>query len=365
MHSGDPLISLGEGRDVLLSAIRVSPDSRAFYLARLHGSITRPICRCVSQGVPMGVGRRTAGLPRPYHYLYPLHRSDGALHGPLCPNRFSPSPPSHHPVDGPLPPSSPGAPSTPIPVSSPPTASSNVPGDLPTSRLLLDLLLAESGLNDWRPTYDGHRTYGKVRHRLLAASVDLATRQDGGFPHRLFVPPVFAIAHRIALEQDFHSFIAPRQDSTIPRFVVGRIRNVEWREGAWSAPLLYLSETNERFWLNEIPDLVPLPFEPATWLAAMEIRPSTRAKSGFTVVGAAATLVTSQAIPVPSQAHARLAEKLSSTGASFVASLLGDPSTAWAYPDLILASPEGVPSRLAPVEASLPPQANSPGRSPG
>ena len=340
MHADDPLIGLGEGRTVRLSAIRATPDSRSYYLSVLHSSSARPVCRCVPDGVPMGIGRRTAGLVRPYLYLYPLHRSDGELHARLCPNRHSSSAPG---LEG-------ATPASELPQGVQHHSESEVgPPEQASVRFVLERLLAEAGLNLWLPTFEGHRTYGQVRHRLMAASVDLATRLDDPIPHRLYIPPVFAMSHKAAIEDAFQAFIAPATDSTARRFIFGKIRDVEIRPDSWSAPRLRLVETNEQFWLNQVPCLVPLPFDPTLrWVALLEIRPSPRAKAGFTVVDAAASLVTEQAVPVHSPAHAALADSLVGSRSSFRSSLEADPDTAWAFPDLVLTPADGPPARLAP-----------------
>jgi len=340
----DPLIDLGRYQ-LRLSVVRANAGSRRQHLEPIYRGGGVATCLCCNRGVPMGVAKRSSE-PAVF-YLYHLHRPDPLLHALSCPNRVEPVEGStEQPVPPPQKLGAAAAPSAPparvvrASVLEPrlvlPSKADSTPSGLSG---LLDTIFKVAGLNTWKPAFLGHRTYFQVRYRVIEAAKRISPLPDSTLADMLYVPPVWdpALREDINFEwETFLSFLAPSSKGTVPRGVVfGLVRGVEFKP-QWSAPALRLADFRDRFWLDNVPDLLPNVLEPGDrWvvLLAVELNPQNRRPL---VVDAAAMRVSSQWIPVFSRRHADLADRMVEAGQAFTSPLASDSSTSWAVPDFLL-----------------------------
>lgn len=356
----DPLIDLGQYQ-VRLSMVRASTSSRRQHLAALHERGTKPKCLCVPHGVEMGVAKRATDPA--LFYLYHLHRPDPLLHALHCPNRVDPEARSSEAGDGAAAAGEPlggaihrVAPST--KVRERPLAFVDAPileprriqpqpvqpaGPIGMSGLL-ETLFKEAGLNTWRPAFAGHRSYRQVRYRLIEASKRIEPLPGRALSDLLYVPPQWTPTKKEDINFEWETFLEllqPSADGVVPRGVVfGLVRDIEARP-EWSSPAIKLADFRDRFWLDDVPELLPQPLESdARWvvLLAVEMHEFRRRPR---VVDAAAMRVSANWIPVFSRAHGLLADHLVQAGEAFTAPLASDKATAWAVPDFIVRTSEG------------------------
>lgn len=88
-----------------------------------------------------------------------------------------------------------------------------------TMRSLLHLLWETAKLNTWSPGFAGRRSWGVVRHHLLAAASQLHVRKDL-LKDRLFVPEVFSSERKADLAASRRRRMPPAASSKAPRELV-------------------------------------------------------------------------------------------------------------------------------------------------
>lgn len=214
----DPLLHLPGQRQMHVSEVTASPQTRAQWLAPHSGNGGDVLCLCRPEGIPMGVGHRR--LPTEIYYLYPLHRLDPLRHALGCPHRSPTSQAQpredattrplveirdgyvnvqlagslskiHRPVDVP-PRNAPRAPT--VSERSPTSPSASL-------SLLSEILWSQAALNHWTPGFRGRRSYTVVRRRLLDAARLIAVRRRA-LHRRLYIPPAFREADRAAINAE-------------------------------------------------------------------------------------------------------------------------------------------------------------------
>ena len=348
----DPLIDLGRYQ-LRLSALRANTVSRRQHLEPLYRSGGVATCLCSTSGVPMGIANRSSEPA--LFYLYHLHRPDPLRHSVTCPNRveLAEALTQAQPAAPAAPPAPPPPPALPhqlpvvashavvrAPVLQPRLALPQKADPEPAGMSgLLDTLFKVSGLNTWKPAFLGHRSYFQVRYRVIEAAKRISPIPGATLADMLYVPPLWDPARRDDINfewETFLSLLAPNCEGSVPRGVVfGLVRGLEFRP-QWTAPALRLADFRDRFWLDNVPDLLPHILEPGDrWavLLAVELNQQNRRP---VVVDAAATRVSAQWIPVFSRAHAELADRFVDSGQAFTAPLASDRTTAWAVPDFVL-----------------------------
>lgn len=333
----DPFIDIGR-RQVALSQIRLDTQTRKVYLSDLYRSTTLALCLCCDNPIQMGVARRAGTVP--VYYLYHLHRGDPNLHHEQCPHRVesseaqvsSPDGSNHQEITE----------SSSLVVYTPSLEPRPIDPSLPNSisklSVLLQSVLCCSGLNVWHPGFIAHRSYSKVRSRIIDASKRIRPFGTLTLDNILFMPPQWNAASVDSINSMWNSFLEvlrPTPDNMIPRgLIIGRLRNIEKRPG-WSAPRIKLSEFNISFWLDKCPNLVVDECSDSfSWLVMLVVELD-QATRKLHVIDGASIRITAQWIPVFSPAHASQANYLVESEIPFVASLHTDELTKWAVPDLL------------------------------
>lgn len=213
----DLLIKLGD-KSVPLAAIECDRESRARYLGPYHGAGDKVACLCRTDGIPMGVARRTT--PYETFYLYPLHRTDPTRHAFGCPHRISPdnsSRPETLPVieigDGfvnvnlklPL---FRAGPNDPRAEQRGEDGADDGERKRPRGELisLLEVLWTQAELNLWHRGFAGRRSYYVVRQRLMRSATGLRVR-GRNLATRFYVPPVYRADQDKSIEKELNRFL--------------------------------------------------------------------------------------------------------------------------------------------------------------
>ncbi|TXH00012.1 MAG: DUF1173 family protein [Nevskiaceae bacterium] len=320
---------------VPLASIRGSVKDRAHHLRLVYSQGATVRCLCVGQGIEMGVARRSDDPP--IYYLYHLHRTDPSLHGPACPHFIAQSVGG---IEG-----------TSRHLDHPPDATPQASSYDYSLEALLDDLVVEAGLNEWRSAWRNKRTFFRFRTRLLEASLRVAVPGTQGLlADSVYCPPIWDPAQREAIDDEWSLFIATLNASTDANqrgYVLGVVKSFEVRS-EWTAPRLLLNHHHTPFWLGDVPSLLPFPPDAGqAWLVLLELVAS-RSKHGYRVKDGAALLFSAHWIPVHSTSHGRLADQMVDQGVSFTAPLAHDANTAWALPDFLYTSGDGVTWRRGP-----------------
>ncbi len=257
----NPFIKL-DNRSVLLSVIEHNRESRARYLAPLHKSGLEVQCLCRSEGLPMGIGRRS--VPYETFYLYHLHRTDPGRHAIGCPHRMPGLPkkrmgalPLVEVKDGfinlnlgaPLFTMAPRADVNPPRAGS---ASSRDGGVRPHADLLvlLELLWSEAELNLWHPGFSGRRNYCVVRERLMKKAAEVLVRGTR-LQSRFYVPPAYRADLAEEIDRELRTFLdglAERDGRRWFGFVGGLLKEV--KETEQGSAVFCFGHTRLQAWAN-------------------------------------------------------------------------------------------------------------------
>lgn len=315
-------IDVGRYR-VPLSSIRSGTQDRAHHLGRVYREKRHVTCMCVPGGVEMGVALRSD--THNTYYLYHLHRGDPGLHHRSCPHFSEQSPALQQPA---------------------PAQQPQQPPPLETTDLeaQLERLIAAAGLQHWQPAFLEKRTFYRARFRLIEAakSVDCSPAHTIG--ESLYFPPIWDPSLKDIVQQEWQLFIemlnSAQPSSNTCGYVLGLVKSIEVRPD-WSAPRLLLASHHTPFWLDHKPSLIPFPADPGHhWLVLLKLAPS-RSRHGYKVLDGASVHLSANWIPCATSAHARLADELATSGATFTASLARDEQTSWATPDFLVQGKDG------------------------